>query len=507
MDNAGVPAAAVLRNTAFGLKNTYLLAPVRLGKGLGQAAATNPGANNADLVVYDHCFEFNLQIEANAGILRKSDKIPGLSMVKVLNRSQEDNLVKIEAEADLDAVNKGMDKAFRSLVQKANIPGFRKGKIPRKVFEQHYGRDMILSESVQYVVSAAYPDIIENEKLEPIDQPQDLDVKELKEGQPLVFTLSVQVRPEVKLGKYKGIKVKAKQGEVSDSDIQTQLEQLAEAYIDYKETEADHELSNGDLASYSVKAMIDGESYPAWSKERAGGRVGTSWIDPKFDDQILGMKKGEERNFTIEFDKDDEKEDVKGKSVSFFVVLQQIHTGALPEIDDELAKKTGRFESIDALKADMRQQLEDKSKKDFEQAQRQEVFEALIERCEIKVPELLITREVDRSKHELEHQLGHRGADIAAYAMAMQKTEDEVLADIRDASEKRVRLELILDAIAKKEDLKVEEADFDAEITRQAEQAQKDPKEIKKQFNQRLRDYMEPHLLKEKTIALLLGQN
>ncbi len=427
-------------------------------------------------------------------------------MVKIIKQEKNGNLITVEAEAEADAVNKGIQKAFVDLSKNARIPGFRSGKAPRKVFEQFYGRDYLFDRAASYIIDAVYPDIIKGGDIDPIDHPKNIDIKPVEEAKPLLFSFSVEVKPEVKLGKYKGVKVDIVKPVVGEAQIQEQIDRIADQLSDYKPVEEVRGLQNGDLATYHVRALIEGETYQAWTREPGGGRVGTPWIDPQFDEKILGIKVNEERNFVIHFSKDHPHEAVQDKDVSFFVKLGAIHQQIRPEIDDELAKKNGRFQTLAELKADIQKHLQMHTDQDFDRDKRQKLFDAVLERCEVMLPEVLVKRELERIKRNFEQELGRQKIDLAGYARLMKKTEDDVVAEMKPAAEQRVKLELVLEAVAKAEKIEVGEADFDAEIKRQAENSQKPEDAIRRVFTAEYKQFLQSYLLEEKTIQWLLEQ-
>ena len=428
------------------------------------------------------------------------------SMVKIHKQEQTGNVVTIEAEADVAALNVGMEQAFKDLAKTAKVPGFRPGKIPRGIFEKYYGKELILDRAAGFVVEAAYPKLIELSKIEPIEQPSKVDVQTIAENQPVVFTITVEVKPEVKLGKYKGIKIEAELKKGADEQVQHQLEHIADQFSEYKVVSESRGLQNDDLATYFVTAMVDGQPYQPWCREPGGGRVGTPWIDQKFDEQILGQKIGEERNFVISFATDHAVEEVRGKDVSFFVKLSAVHEQTRPAIDDELAKKSGRFQTLDELKADVRQHLDEQARQAFEREQREKLFDAIIDRCTVDAPSGMVKREVERSKKNLQQELSRQKLDLETYARLMKKEMSDIEAELRGPAEKRVKVGLILEAIGKAEEIKITDQDYDAEISRQAVVSKLTEDEVRKAFNEHYKSYMEPYLLEEKTIMWLLDQ-
>ena len=308
--------------------------------------------------------------------------------MKVLKNKRNEFTVTLELEADYAEVEKATEPAFKEIVKDAKVPGFRQGKVPRPIFEQYYGKEMLIQRASTIVMNDTYRWAIEEEKLAPVDYPQNVEVKTFEPGKPFTFTMNVDVKPEVKLHKYKGIKVTKDNATVSDDDIQKEIDRMREYSAEYKT--ADREIQNEDLVAYAIKAF-DGETpVDEWTKERSGTRVGANFISEDFDKALLGMKLNETKSFTAKIKADYFVKSVAGKDIKFDVLITEVKERAMPEVNDEFAKKTYGKDTVAEMKAELKANLEKHKSEEVENKFRNDLVEELIKENDLKIPQALV---------------------------------------------------------------------------------------------------------------------
>lgn len=428
--------------------------------------------------------------------------------MKVLKNKKTNYTVTLEIEADYADVEKATEPAFQELVKDAKVPGFRQGKVPRNIFEKHYGKEMLINRASVLVMNDCYKQAIESEKLQPVDYPQNVDVQTLEEGKPFIFTLSVDVKPEIKLKKYKGLKVPKESDKVAEADIQKELEHIREYYADY--AVVDREVRKDDLAGYAQKAF-DGEApVEELTKEQTGSRVGANFISEEFDNALLGMKLKETKKFTAKIKDDYFSKDLAGKTLTFEVLMTEIKERKLPELNDELAKKASGKETLADLRKDIQEHLEKTKKEQVENEFKTKLVDELIKENEFDIPPVLVEEKLDGMLRELEGDLQQKKLDFERYLQIIGKNKDQVRDEYKPMAEKRARLELLLGEIAEKEEIKPTDLEISAELeklikgSRKEEPTADELEKLKKNIPDYTRKYIESYLIREKSMNFLI---
>ncbi|MDQ0256477.1 trigger factor [Evansella vedderi] len=390
----------------------------------------------------------------------------------------EGNSGVLTVEVDSGRVDTALDEAFKKVVKKVNVPGFRKGKIPRKMFEQRFGVESLYQDALDILLPQAYSEAIEESGIEPVDRP-DIDIEQMEKGKNLIFKATVTVKPEVKLGDYKGLEVEEQDVTVTDEDVDAELKQLQERQADLVVVE-DGEVQNGDTVVMDFEGFVDGEAFEGGKAENYSLEIGSGQFIPGFEDQLVGAKAGEEKEVNVEFPEEYHSEELAGKPAVFKVKIHDIKRKELPELDDEFAKDVNEeVESLDQLKADLREKLETAKKQQADAQKRDALVEKAAENAEIDIPEAMITTETDRMLQEFGQRLQTQGMSLDMYYQFSQTDEEGMKAQFHDDAEKRVRMNLTLEAIAEAENLEVSEEDVDKEINLMAETYQRSAEEIK----------------------------
>ncbi|MFA9558640.1 trigger factor [Evansella sp. AB-rgal1] len=390
----------------------------------------------------------------------------------------EGNSGVLTVEVSSERVDTALDEAFKKVVKKVNVPGFRKGKIPRKMFEQRFGVESLYQDALDILLPQAYSEAIEESGIEPVDRP-DIDIDTMEQGQNLVFKATVTVKPEVKLGDYKGLEVESQDVTVTDEDVDAEIKQLQERHADLVAIE-DGEVANGDTVVMDFEGFVDGEAFEGGKAENYSLEIGSGQFIPGFEEQLVGTKTGEDVEVNVEFPAEYHSEELAGKPALFKVKIHDIKRKELPELDDEFAKDTDEeVETLDELKGKIREKLETSKNQQAENEKRDTLVEKASENAEIDVPEAMVTTETDRMLQEFGQRLQSQGMSLDMYYQFSQTDEEGMKAQFHDDAEKRVRMNLTLEAIGNAENLEVSEEDVDKEINLMAETYQRTAEEIK----------------------------
>ncbi len=387
----------------------------------------------------------------------------------MLNRYEkiEDNKVKLEVEVDVPEVDTALDKAYRKVVKKVSLPGFRKGKVPRRVMESHFGPEVLHEEALEELVPPAYEKALEEADIDPINQPE-FELVQIEEGKPLLFNAVVEVLPEIELGEYRGLE--AEQGEVNIDDLQVdhQIYMLREQNSRLVPKE-DQPAQDGDLVTIDFKGFVDGEPFEGGEAEDHSLELGSHSFVPGFEEQLVGLKQGDEKEIKVTFPEDYSNEDLAGKEATFQVSLKQVKEKQLPELNDDFVKEVSEFDTFEEMKADLKEKLlknaEEQSKTKLEES----LIEKVTDASEVKLPEILVDRQIDRMIDEMENYLRRQGLGLDQFLELSGKTREELREQNRPEAEKRTKANLVLDAIAKKEGFTVDDSEIDAKLAEIAE--------------------------------------
>ncbi len=400
-----------------------------------------------------------------------------------------------ETEVD-DAIAEG----YKRVVNKVNLPGFRKGHIPRHILEAQFGKEVFYEDAMDILVAKGYSQGIIDLKIEPIAKPQ-LEVKDLiEQGKPFTFQINVEVLPEVKLGQYKNLKVEKVINVIEDVQVSEQLEALRQRHAEMVLSDKS-ELEKGDFAVIDFEGFIDGAPFAGGAAQSYTLEIGSESFIPGFEEQLIGMKVGTEKDITVKFPDDYHSADLASKDAVFKVNLKEIKNKELPELDDEFAKSIGKYESIDQLKADLKEKLTKNAEREAEAKFTQAVIDKAVDNSELEVPETLIQQEVAELVHRFEHNLSHQGLTMEHYQQYTNKTEEQILEDFQPEAVKRIKTDLVLNSIAKAENIEVQPEELEAKIIELAAMYQvKDPQKLRRDLlkNGRLGD-VEQAILLEKT--------
>ena len=389
----------------------------------------------------------------------------------------EKNKVVLNVEVDAEQVALALDRAFKKVVSKVNIPGFRKGKVPRQIFEARYGVESLYQDALDILLPESYVKAIEETKIEPVDRP-DVEVEQFGKGQALIYKATVTVKPEVQLGEYKGIEVPQADTNVTEEEVAAELKRLQERHAELVAVE-EGAAEKGDIAVIDFDGYLDGEPFEGGKAEKYSLELGSGSFIPGFEDQVVGMTKGEEKDINVTFPEDYHAEQLKGKEVVFKVKLHDIKRKVLPELDDEFAKDVSEFDTLDEFKEDIVKKLQERKERESKEKREELVVEKAASNAEVEIPDVMISNEVERMYNDFANRMKMQGLTLDMYLQLTGQDEAAVKEQMRPDAEKRIRNDLVLEAIAKAESITATEEEIDKELDRLAEQFQRTKEEIR----------------------------
>ena len=383
---------------------------------------------------------------------------------------QEGNIGTLTIEVPAEEVNKALDKAFAKVVKEINVPGFRKGKMPRPLFEKRFGVEALYQDALEILVPDAYSNAIDETGITPVDYPEISGTEDFAKNQVFTFTAKVTVKPEPKLGEYKGLEVTKLETTVTDEEVEEKIqEQLKrKAELEIKEDEA---IVEGDTAVIDFEGFVGEEAFEGGKGEDYPLEIGSGSFIPGFEEQLVGLKAGESKDVVVTFPEEYHAAELAGKEATFKVTIKEVKTKVLPELNDDFAKEIDpEVESLDALRAKIKSQTEEQKKTEAESALRDELVEKAAENTEIEIPESMIHNEIHRMIDEFGQRLQMQGMTLDLYYQFSGQDENALHEQMRPEAENRVRVSLTLEAIGKAENIEITEEDVNAELEKMTSQ-------------------------------------
>ncbi|TBL81681.1 trigger factor [Paenibacillus thalictri] len=375
----------------------------------------------------------------------------------------EKNVGVLDIEVEAEQVATALDKAFKKVSAKVNVPGFRKGKVPRAIFEARFGVESLYQEALDIIVPESYIEAVNEAGIFPVDRPE-VDVEQFAKGQTLKFKAKVTVKPEVELGEYKGIEVAEEEAKVTAEEIDEELSRLQQRHAELIPVEGDEAAQNGDVVSIDFEGFVDGEAFEGGTAEKYSLELGSGSFIPGFEEQVVGLKKGEQKDVNVTFPEEYHAENLKGKAAVFKVTLHDIKRKNLPALDDEFAMDVSEFETLEEFKKDLESKLQERKNSEAQGKLQSAVLEKVSAAATIEIPPVMIEDEADQMLKEYENRLRMQGLSLDMYYQFTGQTADVLKAGWREDAEKRVRNNLVLEAVAKAENIEVSDEELKSEL-------------------------------------------
>ena len=374
----------------------------------------------------------------------------------------ENRRATLTVEVEPEIVARALDRAYRNLVRRVQIPGFRKGRAPRFLVERYLGRAALYEEALDHLLPEAYSQAVTDTGIEPIDRPR-LTVDSFDETTGLRFTAEVEVKPEVELGDYRAIRVEPPSAEVTPAEVDAELQRLRELHATLVPVE-DGTAEKGMVAVIDFAGTVDGEPIPNGQAENYTVELGSGRLIDGVEDQILGMRPGEERDITVTFPEDHADENLRGKQATFHVRLKELKRKQLPEVDDEFAREVAGVAGVQELRERVEKELTQLARERARAELRRQVVERVVEGAQLEVPETLVNRRIDQLVDDMARQLRQQGIDLEQFLAQTGQTREQLREQFRERAVADVRTDLVLDAVGKREGIEATPQEVETEV-------------------------------------------
>lgn len=417
-------------------------------------------------------------------------------------KTDKTNEMKLEFTIDAKIFEEGIQEVFKKSAKYFNIPGFRKGKAPYNIVERTYGKEIFYEDAFNEVVPKIYDEEIKKNEIEPVSQPQ-IDIVQMEKGKDLIFTAIIQVKPEVKLGKYEGIEIEKIDYTVTDEDVKEEIEKVAEKNARLVTVE-DRGVENGDITVIDFKGTIDGVAFEGGSAEDYELEIGSHSFIDGFEEQMVGMKLDEEKEINVTFPEDYFSKELAGKPAVFKVLVNEIKAKEIPAIDDELAKDASEYDTLKEWEASIKEDLEAENEHKAKHQMEDAVIKQVLENAEVEVPSGMVESEIDMRIKSFENNLYYQGLNLEKYLEIVHQSMEELRNSMRENAEETVKSQLVLEAISKDlgDKLKVDEEKIKETVKNMAAQYGKTEEELNN--NEEYMKYVKKNQMFEDTVAYLM---
>jgi len=417
-----------------------------------------------------------------------------------VEKTENANELKLTFNVPAEQFDEGMKKVYAKTAKYFNIPGFRKGKAPMALVERTYGSEIFYEDTFNEIVPEIFEKEIQENKLEIVSKPE-IDIVEMAKGKDLVFTAVVQVKPEFKLGKYKGISLKKVEYNVTDEDIEHELGHMADKNSRLVSIE-DEPVVENDIAVIDFEGFVDGVAFEGGKAEKHELKIGSKTFIPGFEDQVIGMKIGEERDINVKFPEEYFSAELAGKDATFKVKLHEIKRKELPTLDDEFAKDVSEFDTLEELKNSIKEKLEEENANKAKYETEENAIQKVCDSTQIDIPSGMIATEIDNILKDIETKLSYQGINMKQYLQMVGKTEEDMRKEYEESAQKSVKSRLVLEAIVKAEELEASEEEISEKVKEMAENYGRDAEELMK--NEHLLNYIKENMKSEKAVKFVV---
>lgn len=417
---------------------------------------------------------------------------------------EEKNMVKLVIESSEEEFEKGLEQAYNKNKNRINIQGFRKGKAPRKIIEKFYGKEIFFEDAANAVIPEAYSKAAQECGLDIVSQP-DIELVQLEDGKPFIFSATVAVKPEVKLGTYKGVEVAKADVDVTDEDINAELDKVREQNSRTVNVE-DRPVQDNDMTIIDYEGFIDGQPFEGGKAENYPLTIGSHSFIDTFEEQLIGKNIGEETEVNVTFPEEYHADELKGKPATFKVTVREIKEKQYDDLDDDFAQNVSDFDTLDEYKDDLRKIISERKINEAKSNKETEVIDKIVESSEMDIPDAMVNTQVRRMADEFSGRLQQQGLSIEQYFQFTGLTPDRLLADMQPEALKRIKNRLVLEAIVKAENIEVSDEDYEAEITKMAESYGMETDKIKEFMGEYEQEQIRKDIAVQKAVDLVVAQ-
>jgi len=414
----------------------------------------------------------------------------------------EKNVVQLEIKVDAEKFEEGLQKAFRKNAKKFSIPGFRRGKAPRYLVEKYYGEQVLYEDAINIVCPEAYDQAVKEHDLHPVAKPE-IDIKQIGKGQEFIFTAKVTVKPEVELGEYKGVEVEKTVAEVKDEDVDKEIERVRNMNARLVAVE-DRPVANDDIAIIDFEGFIDGKPFEGGKGEGYSLVIGSGTFIPGFEEQLIGVSAGEEKDVSVTFPEDYRNTELAGKAAVFKVKVKEIKKRELPELDDEFAKDVSEFDTLAEYKEDVRKKLLERAEHAAKHENEDKVVDKVVENAKVDIPEVMIERQIDNLVYDFAVRLRYQGLDLEKYLNVTGTDMETFRGQFRERAEKEVKAQLVLEKIGQVEAITASDDELNEEIKRLSESYGQSEEEFRQHLADEDIEYIRNNLVFRKTVDFLV---
>ena len=417
----------------------------------------------------------------------------------------EKSRVKFSFDVDAETFGKAVVAAYNKTKHKYSVPGFRKGHVPMKVIEGMYGREVFFEDAMDIVIPEVYSEALDKEHdIEVVSQPE-LESFDFKEDGGVTFVLTTAVRPEVKLGKYKGLSLERKVEKVTAKQVDEEMENARDKQA--RIIDIDEAAKNGDIVNIDFVGSVDGVKFDGGSAQDYDLTLGSGSFIPGFEDQLVGAKKGDKVDVKVTFPEDYHAAELKGKEALFECTVNAVKRKELPALDDDFAKEISEFDTLAEYKEDVKNKLmkdaEMRADREYEDA----LVQAVVDGAEVEIPQAMIDQEAEDMAKEFEYRLSYQGIKLADYLGYINMTREQLLDEYKEQAAKSVKVRLVMEEIVKREEMKFEQDELDAKVAEMAERSGQDVETFKKGLGREHYDYLANQILSDKLMAMLREEN
>ena len=417
-----------------------------------------------------------------------------------IEKTENANELKLEITIEASKFDEGIKKVYAKSAKYFNIPGFRKGKAPMAMVEKQYGPEIFYEDAFNEVVPEEFENALKENNIEAVSRP-DIDIQQIGKGKDLIFTAVIQTKPEVKLGKYKGIELKKVEYNVTDKDIEHELGHMAEKNARLVSVQ-DRPVESGDTTIIDFEGFVDGVAFEGGKGENYELVIGSNTFIPGFEDQIIGMKIDEEKDIKVKFPEEYFSEELKGKDATFKVKLHEIKKKEMPVIDDEFAKDTSEFDTLEELKASIKEKLVDENSRKEKYETEDAAVKAVSDNAKVEIPSGMIETELENMVKEMDARLQYQGMKFEQYLKMIGKTMEDFKKENEEQAKTSVKTRLVLEAIMNAEKIEADEETINSKLKEMAELYGKKEEELK--LNENLMNYIIDSIKNEKVIDFIV---